>query len=270
MFLNRMRVNTERVIRAVEKQPCLWNNKHPDYRDRERKQDAWQVVARMIQMAHQNQILLNIIHVSNIVTERYVRSRWRTARDAYNKSKNSSVNPKKVRQYVYADRMKFLEGNTGVSRKNNRNLPLETINFKQEENTFSGEENELSNDSINITVEPNLLEEDDPFSETAVRPESSCSFVSGIKQESNQNDVADARRMFGMVSEVTEMFKNDNLAFFVSLLPMVSDFDIHEKLSLRAKILETVAEMRKAKQEMKEKTQNVIPTTVGDHPMPLP
>ncbi|VEN53639.1 unnamed protein product [Callosobruchus maculatus] len=241
---SKMRINTERVIRAVEKHPCLWNNKHPDYRDRERKQDAWQEVAQMV--IHN---CTNLSEFERSNAERYVRARWRTARDAYNKSKNMLSNPKKARQYAYADRMKFLEGCHGTSKKNNGHLHLETI--KQEDNTLSGEDNELSNDSINITVEPNLLEEDDPFSETAVRPESSCSFMSGTKQKSDQNDDVDTRRMFGVVSEVTEMFKNDDLAFFVSLLPMVSDFGIDEKLSLRSKILETVAEMRKAKQEAK-------------------
>nr|CAI5841080.1 unnamed protein product [Callosobruchus analis] len=255
-----MRVNTARVIKAVEKHPCLWNTKHPDYRDRDRKQDAWQEVAQMV--------IHNFTDLSEFErgnAERYVRSRWRTARDAYNKSKNSSSNPRKSRQYVYADRMKFLEGNTGgTSKKNSSHLNLETMNLKQEDNTLSGEENELSNDSINITVEPNLLEEDDPFSETLVRPESSCSLMSVAKQNSDQNGDVDARRTFGMVSGVTEMFKNDDLAFFVSLLPMVSDFDIDEKLSLRGKILETVAEMRKAKQEQRKSTKNGPPTTVED------
>ncbi|CAH1986159.1 unnamed protein product [Acanthoscelides obtectus] len=251
----KLRINTERVIKAVERQPCLWQTTHPDYRDRERKQDAWKQVSEMVVPKFSN---LNEFERSN--AERYVRSRWRTARDAYNKAKNamqeSLTNPNvKVRKYIHAKRMQFLEVN---SRRSDDPPQPQIMTFKEEDNTFSGEDNELSNDgngSINMTVESNLLEEDDagddPFTETAVRPGSSCSDISTNRQMNDENGGVNRRKQFGIGTDVVEMLRNDDLAFFVSLLPMISNFDVDEKLSLRSDILKLVAGIRKVKRERK-------------------
>ncbi|XP_050672977.1 uncharacterized protein LOC126970871 [Leptidea sinapis] len=98
--------DTETLILAIEKVPCLWNITHEDYHNKDVRDSAWEQVCK--------EVINN--WESHTKTERLNKSadlkrKWTHVRDYYRKEiqKNKS-NPsaKKSKKYIYADILHFL------------------------------------------------------------------------------------------------------------------------------------------------------------------
>ncbi|CAG4967661.1 unnamed protein product [Parnassius apollo] len=103
-------LDTERVITEVRGQPSLWDLSEILYKDRDAKLRAWTEVCRALFPGYDD---LPDKEKQEIVKQ--VQLRWRTARDAYMKCKNSLKNVKsgsgggKKSKYVYFEHMQFLD-----------------------------------------------------------------------------------------------------------------------------------------------------------------
>ncbi|XP_045510671.1 uncharacterized protein LOC123705730 [Colias croceus] len=92
----------EAFIEGVRKQPCLWNPLHPDYREMQIKDEAWQTIVE-----HYNNNSIPNIQVAKIEWKK-LRDNHRDALKRAKLGKNKLL-PAQITTWKYAKAMQFLE-----------------------------------------------------------------------------------------------------------------------------------------------------------------
>uniref|UniRef100_A0A0A9WF21 Transcription factor Adf-1 n=1 Tax=Lygus hesperus TaxID=30085 RepID=A0A0A9WF21_LYGHE len=100
-----MEINNERLIIEVQKFSCLYNIDHEEYRDKERKNRCWVIVAQRI-LDNEKWEDLSELEIKRISKE--VQKRWKNLRDAYTRSLRSQIERGGSKPYVYEKQMSFL------------------------------------------------------------------------------------------------------------------------------------------------------------------
>ncbi|KAJ8954111.1 hypothetical protein NQ317_007717 [Molorchus minor] len=101
--------DTENLITAVEKYPCLWNVSHESYHDRDIKDLAWEQVCLEIVKDWDN---TNDEEKKKKCVE--IKKKWNNVRDCYRRDVNkvkhapTGSGAKKQKKYVYTDLLTFL------------------------------------------------------------------------------------------------------------------------------------------------------------------
>ncbi|KAJ2943784.1 hypothetical protein O0L34_g8104 [Tuta absoluta] len=134
----------EVFIEGVRAQPCLWNPLHPDYREAQVKDDAWQRV-----VDHYNDSTIPNIHVA--------KTEWKKLRDNHRdalkraKLGKNKLLPAQITTWKYAKAMQFLEPHMKYRITENIELdPLTASSFKTSDHDVSTTEHHSE-----VAVSPN-------------------------------------------------------------------------------------------------------------------
>ncbi|KAF9406903.1 hypothetical protein HW555_012881, partial [Spodoptera exigua] len=151
-----------------------------------------------------------------------VQQRWKTARDAYMCCKNFLKNTQEVKKkvYIYFEDMKFLDKK------------------HQAEVEDSIESNQATPSAINQDI-PSTSNQHVPSTSSQDIPRST-----GLERKRKQTDTDEFdKEMLKMFKDNAKLFKNDDMNFFMSLLPITEKFTTHQKLIFRTEMLKKAMEI---------------------------
>ncbi|KAE9539871.1 hypothetical protein AGLY_005123 [Aphis glycines] len=104
-------METEQLISEVEKRPVLWDTSDIDYKDRNKKNEAWlQVTSALYENFSNNTQTEKKVIVQEVI------SKWRSVRDNYTRSlkkqaecNKSGSGVKKIQRYIFEQQLSFLK-----------------------------------------------------------------------------------------------------------------------------------------------------------------
>ncbi|XP_076054585.1 uncharacterized protein LOC143033254 [Oratosquilla oratoria] len=203
--------NTEEFISEVEKRPALWDPSKEEYKNKNKKEEAWSEVCRS---TYQNYEEKTEEEKKQIVKE--LQTRWKSIRDAYirnfKKLKDESKSGRgavKTHRYVFAEQLSFL-GKVGENRGTTDTL---VPNHVPDDRTRDANE-KTSITQPKISVEPkkrkrNLLEE----------------------------------KLIKFMDDSEEK-EDDDKDFFMSMVPLVRTLNIEQKIEFRMQVLAALQNIR--------------------------
>ncbi|KAF9405661.1 hypothetical protein HW555_013709 [Spodoptera exigua] len=175
-----------------------------------------------------------------------VQQRWKTARDAYMCCKNFLKNTQEVKKKVYInfEDMKFLdkkhqaevedsiESNQATPSAINQDIP--STSNQHVPSTSSQDIPRSTGLEVNTELQESVAQEnstDSNFRNKHCR-----------KRKQTDTDEFD-KEMLKMFKDNAKLFKNDDMNFFMSLLPITEKFTTHQKLIFRTEMLKKAMEI---------------------------
>ncbi|CAK1583057.1 unnamed protein product [Parnassius mnemosyne] len=244
-----MNIDTERVISEVHLRPQLWDLSCEHYKDRDAKIKAWLEVCQAITQNYDE-----LSDNEKKLIEKQVRQRWKTARDAYVRSKATLKNIKSgsgggnIKKYVFFDCMHFLDKNQVVNTEDSILTSQDTVNESRansEPPTIdTGEGSSSSTSSIQNALP--LTFEGLNTSRTNETAASRRKNVYRKRKRIPDEDENFGKEMLNIFKENTKLIQNDDLSFFCSLLPIMQTFTTHQKLLFRSEVLKIAIEISSA------------------------
>ncbi|KAF0721034.1 Uncharacterized protein FWK35_00026634 [Aphis craccivora] len=109
--LDVLSMETEQLISEVEKRPVLWDTSDTDYKDRNKKNEAWLNVTSALYENFSN----NTETEKKVIIQEVI-SKWRSVRDNYTRSlkkqtecNKSGSGVKKIQRYIFEQQLSFLK-----------------------------------------------------------------------------------------------------------------------------------------------------------------
>ncbi|XP_056641460.1 uncharacterized protein LOC130895685 [Diorhabda carinulata] len=223
---------TETLIEAVKKRPILYNKHHPDYSNKDDKEQAWlDVCAEILPQWYdygESDRNSKLFHVQR---------RWRNLRDSFRKDINlrrEVKNPKKKREYIYYRSLLFLEPFLLKDDENKCDPPK--LDEPEEE------EEETSNTAV-IKFES----EESQYTDTSVgsRKRRKTKHISyeTVPSQSPVLEVWEGSQN-GEITEDSSFYLNPDIDedryFLLSLLPSFRNLPPQQKLSVKVEFLQVL------------------------------
>ncbi|XP_023718171.1 uncharacterized protein LOC111870272 [Cryptotermes secundus] len=235
-------MDIETLISAVQHHPLLWDTAGADYKDKNKKRQAWVEVSKILFEDYDNQ---SQDQQKLIVQD--VASKWRTVRDNYvrnikKQSIKSGSKAKKVKTYIYRKQLSFLK-------KSFEPRPTCSIMDTQPdspENECDGDNRETEEDCHIPTANETMVPPQQlPSSRKRKLMDVECSFIT--IRESHSTKKATPQ-------------EDEDLAFFYSVLPTVKTLMPNEKFTFRMESMKLLQNLKQAKS-----FPLTLPPYQGDH-----
>ncbi|XP_049872585.1 neurogenic differentiation factor 1-like [Pectinophora gossypiella] len=244
-----MDVSTGRVIKEVQMRPVLWDSSHDQYKNKYARLKAWkQVFCALIPE------FLTLPAAEQKDTDRAIQQRWKTARDAYIRCKSQMKAGTLKKKYFYYDYLSFLQKNFGEnpeqsppsasydplapsSSDTHTVMKLESMDDDSENEYNEPEEDD--NDREHEPEDGSPQEDDDEEPPPEIRKP--------LKRKLTSNGVN--KQILKMCKENSARMKNDNMSFFMSMLPIVNKFNDQQKLMFRSEVIRVAMEISSKKEE---------------------
>lgn len=183
-----------------------------------------------------------------------MQQRWKTARDAYMRCKNVLKNTpfgsggSKKKVYIYFEYMKFLdkkhqaevedsiESNQATPSAINQDIP--SISNQDVPSTSSQDIPRSTGLEVNTELQKSVAQENSTDSNFRNKH----SNKNQRKRKQTDTDEFD-KEMLKMFKDNAKLFKNDDMNFFMSLLPITEKFTTHQKLIFRTEMLKKAMEI---------------------------
>ncbi|XP_041982024.1 uncharacterized protein LOC121735307 [Aricia agestis] len=281
-------IHTEAVITEVRQRPVLWDPSHVLNKDRDTRMASWQEVYEALYPDFNE-----LEDAKKKEIGKMIQQRWKTARDAYIRSKKYQKKGINKKHYGFSDELRFLdkiEQGQGEADSSNEaatpnyvecvyedsRTPDATVEIKVEPHEFDS-----SNPSIQDPVGETQVQE--PFTQSGVQtlvlqpliqkpeihepeiekeddedeevPSKKPRLVRKRKLSNNINDNFQ-KEMMGLLRENSSLLKNDDVAFCLSLLPITKDFSVQQKLNFRIEVMKVVMKISKMSNRQEKKSES--------------
>ncbi|XP_014282969.1 uncharacterized protein [Halyomorpha halys] len=237
-------MDSELLIAAIERRPCIWDVFHEDYQDRNRTKSAWVQVCKefypeydVLSEGDRNALLTSI------------QKKWRNFRDCFVKdlkatkrTASGSQKPVKRRKYIFFDRLTFLTKT--VQMRKSTSQTADTIHelHYQPSDDLSNEayyQQEEGDEYLDERVEEKLY----PICDLNDSPRPS-------KPSSSTMSCSPERKDHWLSEPLPHSLATDeDMAFFFSLLPSVKKFNEDTKFEFRMELMKLVKRMRTQQQQ---------------------
>ncbi|KAG5895824.1 hypothetical protein JTB14_028528 [Gonioctena quinquepunctata] len=208
-----LEIDTEFLIKIVGENPVLWDLRCPGYKFREEKQLAWKAVASKV---YENFDEMSKDRKASALKS--IHQRWKSARDQYLKTKsaekNSNPDSKYKRKYIFADSIKFLDAVTGHQT---------TLKVKKE--------SIASSDAADSSEETFHYQ---PDTEEILNP-------AYRRKKENENLTQFETQILKMLKTNNDMFFDEDITFFNSLLPTIRRFTPEQKFYFKGQVMQLAA-----------------------------
>ncbi|XP_046393794.1 uncharacterized protein LOC124161477 [Ischnura elegans] len=234
-------VDTELLIGEVEKRPNLRDVSHDKYKDRDLRLKAWEEITQRfyprLQDMEQNEKKKTVDRVQK---------RWKTARDAYFKSRNKARATKsgsaaaKVIKYIYHDLLQFLDSVREC-----------TTECSLEQETFETDETQELPTNDNFSSQANHHKKDD-----------------FRRKRPQKGPSAFEDSLLSLLRDSREKEDDDDRAFFTSIMPLLKTFNLDQKLMFRTEVLQLMTRIKNVSSQQPQFTQTpYIPSSSPKGPV---
>ncbi|CAH2062036.1 unnamed protein product, partial [Iphiclides podalirius] len=227
-------IKTVELIKAIQEQPCLWNRMSEEYRDRYKRDEAWQKVYTKL-----NPDYMELKNSEQIDIGVQITKKWYNIRDSYAKRKRSV----KSKPYLYSDLLSFMDihyiGESGSTSNTNSEQ-------KAAEDSNSAEDTE---ESLQAYPEEIYIDIDEDECGTPAKL-SRTERESTAKTEEHQQD----DKLIKVLESLAERETDEDRSFFAAVLSSVSSLSEDSKLEFRINVLQLIQTLKKkdkAKDAMK-------------------
>ncbi|CAK1592627.1 unnamed protein product [Parnassius mnemosyne] len=246
--MSKHNIDTERVITEVRIRPPLWDLSHDLFKDKDAKLQAWFGVYKAL-LPDFNDLSEN----DKKDFEKSVQQRWRTARDAYMRCKNSMKSVKsgseggKRTKYVFFKHLQFLDkkhvADTEDSIEEN-----ETREDTQQDSNLESPINPRSTETVstNPETQPQCSSQVRQDSSNTTKQSSSTPNTNPSRKRKNAKTNEDSyfdKNILEFLTKNSEIIQNDDMAFFYSLLPLTRTFDNRQKVMFRTAVMNKALEI---------------------------
>ncbi|CAK1593451.1 unnamed protein product [Parnassius mnemosyne] len=232
----------------VRIRPPLWDLSHDLFKDKDAKLQAWFGVYKAL-LPDFNDLSEN----DKKDFEKSVQQRWRTARDAYMRCKNSMKSVKsgseggKRTKYVFFKHLQFLDkkhvADTEDSIEEN-----ETREDTQQDSNLESPINPRSTETVstNPETQPQCSSQVRQDSSNTTKQSSSTPNTNPSRKRKNAKTNEDSyfdKNILEFLTKNSEIIQNDDMAFFYSLLPLTRTFDNRQKVMFRTAVMNKALEI---------------------------
>ncbi|KAL1489057.1 hypothetical protein ABEB36_014002 [Hypothenemus hampei] len=236
-----MDIDIDLLIGEVEKRRVIWDTLSEEYKNRNKKQEAWILVCRCLfenfdeKLQSEQQLALN-----------EVMAKWKTVRGNFTRSlkkraesQKSGSGKKRISHYtIYEDQLRFLLKSREVRETQNSN-DYQSINRVEE-----------SNSSMNLNTSIEVRQ--NTVSQNVQAPPTSAIH----NKKKKKIDVEEQLVAFMSARSNTHENNDEDLSFFLYLLPAVKTLRDVDKLQFRIKVMQLLQKLKK---------KNVIQTLRNDY-----
>ncbi|CAG5032828.1 unnamed protein product [Parnassius apollo] len=246
--MSKHNIDTERVITEVRIRPPLWDLSHDLFKDKDAKLQAWFGVYKAL-LPDFNDLSEN----DKKDFEKSVQQRWRTARDAYMRCKNSMKSVKsgseggKRTKYVFFKHLQFLD-KKHVADTEDSIQENETREDTQQDSNLESPINPRSTETVstNPETQPQCSSQVRQDSSNTTKPSSSTPNTNPSRKRKNAKTNEDSyfdKNILEFLTKNSEIIQNDDMAFFYSLLPLTRTFDNRQKVMFRTAVMNKALEI---------------------------
>ncbi|KAL4715247.1 hypothetical protein ACJJTC_007829 [Scirpophaga incertulas] len=213
-------IDTGRVIDEVRIRRCLWDPADDFYKNKDAKNKAWEEIGK--ELCGEN---------FNTDLDKQIRHRWKSARDNYFRTKGNMRNTPsgsaaKHKKYLFFDQMTFLD-------RISENEVTESLSDNQ--SIVSEDLTETATSANNLST-PSQLHRPQENTENSQNKWNKRSGMNKRKSEQSNFE----NELITLLNQNTSPsnLNPDDLSFFESLGPILSNLSAYQKLQFRAKVLE--------------------------------
>ncbi|KAE9542397.1 hypothetical protein AGLY_003524 [Aphis glycines] len=229
-------METEQLISEVEKRPVLWDTSDIDYKDRNKKNEAWlQVTSALYENFSNNTQTEKKVIVQEVI------SKWRSVRDNYTRSlkkqaecNKSGSGVKKIQRYIFEQQLSFLK-------KCREQRP--TCSSIANEDTPISDFNDIES---NINNNTQCSENEGNQNDTSISP---CHKSTPAKKRKTTHSLEDKlgafldSRTINTNSSSVDMTDED-MAFYTSTLPIVKTLTLNQKMRFRIEVMQLLQNIK--------------------------
>ncbi|XP_067012794.2 uncharacterized protein [Anabrus simplex] len=226
-------VEGEKIIAEVRKHPEIWNLKCEDHQDKHKRQEAWRKICQVIIEDFDRRPEEERIEIGKKLT-----CRWRSIKDNYTrilrKKQSGEISPD-GKEYVYARHLSFLDP---VTRPGMRHWKPATARRRT-----TTSKRRLR--PIRIKRSPAKQRTQDFETVFVNSAETVASYIEEDATPVQVTELAESAEDQNTVSVNTATHPDDS-SFFDSLLPIIRNFNVDQKLEFRIEVLNLVRKIRMA------------------------
>ncbi|XP_057654221.1 uncharacterized protein LOC130892694 [Diorhabda carinulata] len=215
--------DVECLILTIKDHPEIWDFESEDYKDRNKRRNAWEEVCRVFKEEFDE---LSKAEKDALIRQ-FIR-KWKNLKDAFMKAirRNQRTGRKEVhRKYLYGKQMNFLlekVRNDHQSKELPKNRINKSINSKRQ----------------NFHKRENVIRKID-------KEDSSVEYVAVPMDIPKHQEI------------------DEDTSFFNSILPMVKQFNADQKLDFRSEVLNVIKNMRRMSQMVNSQEHNCSTSTTS-------
>nr|CAD7579283.1 unnamed protein product [Timema californicum] len=230
-------INTEQFIDEVRKRPSIWDSSSEDYKNKHVRRNMWAEVCEVLFPGYNK---MGNIEKVNIGKD--MRIKWKSIRDCYNRSlrlikRKSGKKQKPMKTYVYAPYLTFLNATFTPHQ-------TETYLERVSDKPVAGVAETQLGDDTEIEIIDDLDESSENSEERRKRKPITTNSYYRSKRKNYDSKLENYPKNFQREPQEKEGESNDDIDFFRSLIPIIKDLPVEEKIKFRIDVMKLTLEYK--------------------------